>query len=128
MPKTGDIDDMISKFSICLREIREKENESLRKMAVRLGITPAFLSAMEVGRKTIPFEYLERIKNIYNLSEEQAIELESSIYETNKRVNLELEIMNDAQKDVSIMFARKIKNADEDLLKKLKEALLDGKD
>lgn len=119
---------MISKFSICLREIREKENESLRKMAARLGITPAFLSAMEVGRKTIPFEYLEKIKSIYNLSEEQSIKLENSIYETNNRVNLELDIMNDAQKNISIMFARKIKNADEDLLKRLNEALLDGKD
>lgn len=30
-----------------------------------------------------------------------------------------------AQKDVSLMFARKIKTADEELLRKLKEALLD---
>lgn len=35
--------------------------------------------------------------------------------------------MNEAQKDVSLMFARKIKTADEDLLRKLKEALLDEK-
>ena len=33
--------------------------------------------------------------------------------------------MNEAQKDISLMFARKIKTADEDLLKRLKEALLD---
>ena len=47
-----------------------------------------------------------------------------SIYETNKKVPLELEKMNEAQKDVSLLFARKIKTADNDLLKKLKEALL----
>ena len=31
--------------------------------------------------------------------------------------------MSEAQKDISIMFARKIKNADSNLLERLKEAL-----
>lgn len=82
---------------------------------------------MEVGRKQIPLEYVEKIKGIYNLTEEQEVELENSIYETNERVPIELAAMNEAQKDVSLMFARKIKTADEDLLRKLKEALLDEK-
>ena len=53
------------------------------------------------------------------------MELEDSIYETNERLPIELALMNDAQKDVSLMFARRIKTADENLLRKLKEALLD---
>ena len=119
---------MISKFGICVRNIREKENDSLRQMAIKLGVSAAFLSAMEVGRKPIPVEYVDKIKKIYNLSKKEEIELENSIYETNERVPIELKKMNEAQKDVSLMFARKIKNADEALLKKLKEALLDEKD
>ena len=116
---------MISKFGLCIRKIREKENDSLRQMAIKLGVSPAFLSAMEVGRKAIPTDYVEKINCIYNLSEKEIIELENSIYETNERVPLELKEMNEAQKDISLMFARKIKTADEDLLKRLKEALLD---
>lgn len=118
---------MISKFGKCIRNIRKQENDSLRQMAIKLGISAAFLSAMEVGRKQIPLEYVEKIKGIYNLTEEQEVELENSIYETNERVPIELAAMNEAQKDVSLMFARKIKTADEDLLRKLKEALLDEK-
>lgn len=110
---------MISKFGKCIRNIREQENDSLRQMAIKLGISAAFLSAMEVGRKQIPLEYVEKIKGIYNLTEEQEVELENSIYETNERVPIELAAMNEAQKDVSLMFARKIKTADEDLLRKL---------
>lgn len=116
---------MISKFGICIRNIREKENDSLRQMAIKLGISAAFLSAMEVGRKQIPLEYVGKIKGIYNLTEEKEIELENSIYETNEKVPIELALMNEAQKDISLMFARKIKTADEELLRKLKEALLD---
>lgn len=118
---------MISKFGLYIRKIREQKNDSLRQMAIKLGISAAFLSAMEVGRKQIPLEYVEKIKDIYNLTEEQEVELENSIYETNERVPIELAAMNEAQKDVSLMFARKIKTADEDLLRKLKEALLDEK-
>lgn len=118
---------MVSNFGKCVRRIRDKQNDSLRQMAIKLGISAAFLSAMEVGRKQIPIEYAEKIKEIYDLSEEEKNELEDSIYETNERVPLELAAMNEAQKDVSLMFARKIKTADEELLKKLKEALLDEK-
>lgn len=118
---------MVSKFGLCIKEIREKENDSLRQMAIKLGVSAAFLSAMEVGRKNIPIEYLEKIKSIYHLTKEEEIKLEDSIYETNKKVPIELEYMNEAQKDVSLMFARKIKTADEKLLEKLKEALLNEK-
>ncbi len=116
---------MISKFGKCIRSIREQENDSLRQMAIKLGISAAFLSAMEVGRKPIPVEYVEKIKSIYELTKEQEVELENSIHETNERVPIELAAMNEAQKDISLMFARKIKTADEELLRKLKEALLD---
>ncbi len=116
---------MISKFGIYLRKIREQEKDSLRQMAIKLDISAAFLSAMEVGRKTIPVEYAEKIRSIYNLTEEQKIELENSIYETNEKVPIELAAMTEAQKDISLLFARKIKTADEELLRKLKEALLD---
>ena len=99
---------MISKFGIIMKKIREKENDSLRQMAVKLGISAAFLSAMEVGRKTIPSNYIEKINAIYHLSNDELAQLEMSIYETNKKVPLELEKMNEAQKDVSLLFARKL--------------------
>ena len=114
---------MISKFGQCMREIREKNNESLRQMAIKLGKSAAFLSAMEVGRKTIPLEYVELISNLYNLSFDEKIKLEDSINYTNSRVSIELNEMSEVQKDISIMFARKIKNADSNLLERLKEAL-----
>lgn len=119
---------MISEFGRCIRKIRDKNNDSLRQMAIKLNISAAFLSAMEVGRKQVPIEYASKIKKIYNLSDEEENKIIDSIYETNQRVPIELENMNEAQKDISLMFARKIKTADDELLRKLKEALLDEKD
>lgn len=115
---------MVSNFGKFMRKIRIDRNESLRTMAQNLEISAAFLSAMEVGRKNIPIEYIEKIVTIYNLDDIKKIELENSIYETNNKVQLELNIMNEAQKDVSLLFARKIKTADDKLIELLREALL----
>lgn len=118
---------MISKFGLYIREIRKKENDSLRTMAKKMDISAAFLSAMEVGRKTIPNDYIERIAKIYNLDKNEIAELEDAINETNQKVSIELEKMNENQKEISLMFARKIKNADDDLIEKLRKVLEDDK-
>lgn len=119
---------MTSKFGIVARKIRSKNNESLRKMATRLEISPSFLSAMEVGRKLVPNDYAKKIKDTYNLNDDEYKELYESIIETNKRVDIEIEKMNEAQKEVSMTFARKIENADPDLVEKLRKVLMDSDD
>lgn len=110
-------------FGEVMRKVRAKTGDSLRTCSAKLGITPAFLSAMEVGRKAIPSYYPERIKELYNLSEEDYIELYNAMVETNQHVDIEIEKMNEAQKEVSMAFARKIENADPELLEKLRKAL-----
>lgn len=119
---------MISSFGIVMRELRKKTGDSLRTCAAKLEITPAFLSSMEVGRKSIPSYYPEKIKNLYNLTEAEYIELYNAMIETNKHVDIEIEKMNEAQKEVSMVFARKIENADPKLIEKLRKALLDDQD
>ena len=116
---------MISSFGLVMRKIRSKTGDSLRTCATKLEITAPFLSAMEVGRRPIPSHYLEKIKSIYDLSEEEYIELYNAVVETNKRVDIEIEKMNEAQREVSMVFARKIENADPELLMKLKNVLME---
>jgi len=118
---------MTSSFGIVMRKIRSVSGESLRACATRLEITPAFLSAMEVGRKAIPNTYPDKIRKVYNLSEEDYIELYNAMVETNQHVDIEIAKMNEAQKEVSIIFARRIENADQNLIEKLKKVLEDDK-
>ena len=114
---------MISKFGIEMRKFRVETGESLRIMADRIGVSATFLSAMEVGRKPIPIEYAKKIKEIYNLGEEEYIKLYEAIIETNEHVDIEIDKMNEAQKEVSMVFARKIENADPELVEKLRKVL-----
>lgn len=119
---------MISSFGLVMRKIRSKTGDSLRTCATKLEITAPFLSAMEVGRRPIPSHYLEKIKSIYDLSEEDYTELYNAVVEANKRVDIEIEKMNDAQKEVSMTFARKIENADPELVEKLRKVLMESDD
>ena len=116
---------MISNFGIVMRKIRDKSNDSLRTCATKLGITAAFLSAMEVGRKSIPSYYPEKIKDIYNLKEEDYIELYNAMVETNNYVTIEIDKMNEAQKETTLVFSRKINNANSELIDKLRKVLED---
>lgn len=119
---------MISKFGLVMRDIRNRYSESLRTCAERLNITAAFLSAMEVGRKSIPSTYCDKITKLYDLDEKTHIELYNAIIETNQHVDIEISKMNEAQKEVSMAFARRIENADPELLEKLRKALVDDQE
>ena len=114
---------MRSKFGIEMRKIRANTGESLRTMAERIGVSATFLSAMEVGRKAISMDYAKKIKEIYNLSEEDYAKIYDSIVETNQHVDIEISKMNEAQKEVSMVFARRIENADPELIEKLRKVL-----
>ncbi len=115
----------ITSFGRLLRQLRERKGDSLRDLATKLDISAAFLSAMEIGKKKIPNDYACRIAEIYNLNSEELKELEDSITITNKKVMLDLDNMTDDQVEASLIFARKIKDADSDLLDKLMKALKD---
>ncbi len=64
--------------------IREIENDSLRQIAIKLVISLIFLSVMEIERKQIPLEHIEKIKDIYDLTEEQIMQFKDSIHKTNE--------------------------------------------
>ena len=102
---------MISAFGVVMRKVRSTTGDSLRTCATKLGITAAFLSSMEVGRKSVPTFYPEKIKNLYSLDEQGYIELYNAMIETNKHVDIEIEKMNEAQRNI-YGICRRIEKAD----------------
>lgn len=70
---------MVTEFGRMLRIIRVNHNDSLRTMARKLGYSPAHLSSMETGKRTIPIDIAERIKTCYDLSDSDTEKLMQSI-------------------------------------------------
>ena len=65
----------LTEFGKFLRKLRIDNGELLKDMAIKLNTTPAFLSMVETGRRSIPKKLEEEIEKSYSLSLKQKEEL-----------------------------------------------------
>jgi transcriptional regulator with XRE-family HTH domain len=64
-------------FGRKLRELRQQRSVSLKNMATEIGVSPAYLSALEHGKRGTPAWYLvQRIISYFNVIWDEAEELE----------------------------------------------------
>lgn len=73
----------LTEFGKFLRKLRIDNGELLKDMAIKLNVTPSFLSLIETGKRSIPKKLEEEIKETYSLNLEQKEEL-ISILNRNK--------------------------------------------
>ena len=58
---------MTTPFGKAVRHLRERKGVSQKEMAKALGVSPAYLSALEHGRRGMPsFEFLQRVAGYFN--------------------------------------------------------------
>ncbi|CDZ42996.1 helix-turn-helix domain-containing protein [Neorhizobium galegae] len=63
-------------FGHALRELRRRKGITQRELAEAIGVTPAYLSALEHGKRGRPtFELLQRIAGYFNVIWDEAEEL-----------------------------------------------------
>ncbi|KQQ49058.1 XRE family transcriptional regulator [Rhizobium sp. Leaf311] len=74
-------------FSEAVRVLREKKGVTQRQMALAIGVSPAYLSALEHGKRGTPsFDLLQRIAGYFNIIWDEADELFSLAGVSNPRV------------------------------------------
>lgn len=59
---------MINEFGKFCRKLRKRKKQSMRGMARKLGITVAYQSTFELGKRNITLEILDSIISKYKLS------------------------------------------------------------
>ena len=114
---------MYTEFGKVLRHIRLDNFENMKGMAAKLGVSTSFLSAVEVGKKSAPRKWVDEISKIYKLSPSRINELKTAYDITKQSILLNIEDMDKDKQQVSLMFARSIKNIDPNTLSKLKKML-----
>lgn len=62
---------MLTDFGRELRLFRVQNNQLLYNMANDLGVSSAYLSAIENGRKPVTDEIMSKLKSTYNFTEKQ---------------------------------------------------------
>ena len=65
-------------FGLRLRELREQRNLTQREMAAAIGVSPAYLSALEHGKRGHPsWALLQRIVGYFNIIWDDAEQLQN---------------------------------------------------
>ena len=96
----------MNELGMFLRKLRIDRNEVLYDMAQRLGVSPAFLSAVENDHRTAPLSWIDTLAAQYDLSPQQKKELSSLIYDSIKQVRLDVSNASEPKRNCALTFAR----------------------
>lgn len=106
-----------------LRKLRIDRGELLRDMSRKLGVAMSFLSSVENGKKSMPSEWVSRIAELYNLTSEQRLELDTAVAASENSIAVKFEGLSEGSKKLSVAFARKIRNLSADEQQILQQVL-----
>ncbi len=115
-----------TKFGEYVRILRIKNHEVMGDMAKALGTSLPFLSAVENGKKNVPKDWIEKLVEHYQLSNEEQIELKKSIEESKTQMKLNLINSSSCQRKAAIQFARSFDGMDDETALKIVKLLEKG--
>lgn len=109
---------MLTNFGKFCRRLRINNGELLYDMAEKLGVSSAFLSKVENGKKKPPKEWSAKIDEKYSLTCEEQSELDRVIYEAQNSDSIDISKYSMSDKELMWSFARKFDTFDREALKK----------
>lgn len=109
-----------------LRKLRIDRDERLLEMASRLGVSAAFISAVETGKKSPPSGFEEKVAASYDLNSEAVARLKQAADRSRKTFTLEPSSARG--RDTAAMFARQVDKLSEDDLFEIQAILTKKRD
>jgi len=106
-------------FGEKFRILRIKHHEVLADAKTFLGVSSAFISSVECGKRPVPSDWLDKISNHYGLSEEERCDLGDSIELSKNTIKLHITNSSPAQKTAAIQFQRSFDDLDEKTAKEI---------
>ena len=110
---------MLTEFGKALRRIRLDSNELLKDMADKLGVSSAYLSAVENGKKKATLSMLKQIIEIYNLTTNEEEQLRDAFQRSQDEIRVDTSGMARDRQDLAMVFARKISTIDDESIEEI---------
>lgn len=114
---------MTTSYGKILRKIRIDHEEILKDMATKLGITSAYLSAIENGKRVIPSDLTMRLGEIYKLSLDDKLKLEEAEDAIKTNVTIELSTVDEERKNMVLKLARQFSELTDEQLDEIQKIL-----
>lgn len=114
---------MLNPFGRYCRKLRIDNGELLKDMATKLEVSPAFLSAVETGKKNAPDRWSDILVKLYGLPDAEREVIKRAIEESQNQVKLELKNSSDKARKVALSFAREFNELPDEKLEEIKKIL-----
>ncbi|WP_375695414.1 XRE family transcriptional regulator [Bartonella sp. AC66GZZY] len=112
---------MVTSFGKILRKLRIDHSERLLDMAKKLDISVAFLSSVEIGKKSVPVGMEDKIIELYGLDQEKASLLRKEAYSCRKSIIIKPS--TPLQRETVVAFMRLLDGLHQEALADFKETL-----
>ncbi|MGN6466920.1 MAG: helix-turn-helix domain-containing protein [Rhizobiaceae bacterium] len=111
-------------FGEKLRSLRRERGVAQREMAAAIGVSPAYLSALEHGRRGVPnWAMVQKIIGFFNVIWDDAEELQRLAARSDPRVVIETAGLSPRATELSNLLAEKISSLGEKEIEALIEQL-----
>lgn len=98
----------LTDFGKAIRKIRIDYDTNLNELASSIGVSSAFLSAVETGKKPISAELITKITNALGLTNDEEKLLTHAASQSIDNVTVRTNTPEEAE--IALMFARRIQN------------------
>ncbi|WP_137130633.1 helix-turn-helix transcriptional regulator [Rhizobium sp. FY34] len=111
-------------FGEALRQLRRSKGVSQQEMATAIGVSPAYLSALEHGRRGRPsFDFLQRVVGYFNIIWDEAEELFRLAECSDPRVVVDTAGLAPQYTALANLLARQIRSLEPDMVDDLTKLL-----
>ncbi len=104
-------------FGEAMRELRRKKGVTQKEMATALGVSQAYLSALEHGNRSAPsFDFIQRVAGYFNIIWDDLEDLMRVAGLSHPRVVIDTSGLDAAYTALANRMAREIRNLDRETL------------
>lgn len=114
---------MLTEFGKALRKIRIDRQQLLKDMANKLGVSSAYLSAVENGKRRMPQDWVSKIASIYSLDSDAQADLQNAADNSVFDVTISLENASEQKRHAVLSFARALDGLDDEDLKRIMSSM-----
>lgn len=114
---------MLTEFGKALRKIRIDRQQLLKDMADNLGVSSAYLSAVETGKRRIPQDWVSKIATIYSLDSDSKANLQKAADNSVFDVTISLVNASEEKRNAVLSFARALDGLNDEDLRKIMSSM-----
>jgi transcriptional regulator with XRE-family HTH domain len=115
---------MTTPFGEALRRLREERGVTQKAMALALGVTPAYLSALEHGKRGRPtFAFVQRVTGYFHIIWDEAEELFRLADVSDPRVTVDTAGLAPGHTAFANALARRIRSLPDDVIEDMARIL-----